>query len=182
MILLIDNYDSFSYNLYQLVGSLRPDIQVVRNDQVSVEDIRRMNPSHLILSPGPGRPADAGVCEAAIRELSEELPILGVCLGHQAQPVPDGGEALVGVVLAVEQAVLGAGGHHAVGLVGALGHQVVDEHPDVALVPAEDQGGLPQKLQRGVHPGHKPLDGGLLIAGGAVELPRPVQPGDVLYL
>ena len=84
MILLIDNYDSFSYNLYQLVGSLSPDIQVVRNDQVSVEDIRRMNPSHLILSPGPGRPADAGVCEAAIRELSEELPILGVCLGHQA--------------------------------------------------------------------------------------------------
>ena len=84
MILLIDNYDSFSYNLYQLVGSLRPDIQVVRNDQVSVEDIRRMSPSHLILSPGPGRPADAGVCEAAIRELSEELPILGVCLGHQA--------------------------------------------------------------------------------------------------
>lgn len=84
MILLIDNYDSFSYNLYQLVGSLSPDIRVVRNDQVSVEDIRRMSPSHLILSPGPGRPADAGVCEAAIRELSEELPILGVCLGHQA--------------------------------------------------------------------------------------------------
>ena len=84
MILLIDNYDSFSHNLYQLVGSLSPDIQVVRNDAVTAEDIRRMNPSHLILSPGPGRPADAGVCEAAIRELSEELPILGVCLGHQA--------------------------------------------------------------------------------------------------
>ena len=84
MILLIDNYDSFSYNLYQLVGSLSPDIQVVRNDAVTAEDIRRMNPSHLILSPGPGRPADAGVCEAAIQELSEELPILGVCLGHQA--------------------------------------------------------------------------------------------------
>ena len=84
MILLIDNYDSFSYNLYQLVGSLSPDIQVVRNDQVTVADIRGKAPSHLILSPGPGRPADAGVCEAAIRELSEELPILGVCLGHQA--------------------------------------------------------------------------------------------------
>ena len=84
MILLIDNYDSFSYNLYQLVGSLNPDIQVVRNDQVSVEDIRRMAPSHLILSPGPGRPADAGICERAIQELFQELPILGVCLGHQA--------------------------------------------------------------------------------------------------
>ena len=84
MILLIDNYDSFSYNLYQLVGSLAPDIQVVRNDAVTVEDIRRMNPSHLILSPGPGRPADAGVCEAVVRELAGEIPILGVCLGHQA--------------------------------------------------------------------------------------------------
>ena len=73
MILLIDNYDSFSYNLYQLVGSLSPDIQVVRNDQVTVADIREKAPSHLIVSPGPGRPADAGVCEAAIRELSEEL-------------------------------------------------------------------------------------------------------------
>lgn len=77
MILLIDNYDSFSYNLYQLVGSLSPDIQVVRNDQVTVADIREKAPSHLIVSPGPGRPADAGVCEAAVRELSEELPILG---------------------------------------------------------------------------------------------------------
>lgn len=84
MILLIDNYDSFSYNLYQLVGSLSPDIQVVRNDQVTVADIREKAPSHLIVSPGPGRPADARVCEAAVRELSEELPILGVCLGHQA--------------------------------------------------------------------------------------------------
>ena len=84
MILLIDNYDSFSYNLYQLVGSLNPDIQVVRNDAVTVEDIRRMHPSHLILSPGPGWPADAGVCEEAVRALAGELPILGVCLGHQA--------------------------------------------------------------------------------------------------
>ena len=84
MILLIDNYDSFSYNLYQLVGSLNPDIRVVRSDAVTVEDIRTMNPSRLILSPGPGRPAEAGVCEEAVRELAEELPILGVCLGHQA--------------------------------------------------------------------------------------------------
>ena len=67
MILLIDNYDSFSYNLYQLVGSLSPDIRVVRNDQVSVEDIRRMNPSHLILSPGPGRPAGGRGCVAGPR-------------------------------------------------------------------------------------------------------------------
>ena len=84
MILLIDNYDSFSYNLYQLVGSICPDIRVVRNDQVTVEDIRTMAPSHLLLSPGPGRPDQAGICEEAVRRLAGEIPILGICLGHQA--------------------------------------------------------------------------------------------------
>lgn len=89
MILLVDNYDSFSYNLYQLVDSLNPDIWVVRNDELSVEEIRRLSPSHLILSPGPGRPAEAGVCEAAVRELAGSIPLLGVCLGHQVQcPTP----------------------------------------------------------------------------------------------
>ena len=62
MILLIDNYDSFSYNLYQLIGSINPDIKVVRNDELSIADIRALNPSSIILSPGPGRPADAGIC------------------------------------------------------------------------------------------------------------------------
>ena len=84
MILLIDNYDSFSYNLYQLVGALNPDIRVVRNDALRVEDIEAISPSRIILSPGPGRPADAGVCEAVVRQLSGRIPILGVCLGHQA--------------------------------------------------------------------------------------------------
>ena len=84
MILLIDNYDSFSYNLYQLVGSVNPDIRVIRNDECSVEEIRAMNPSHIILSPGPGRPDKAGVCEEVIRALGGKIPILGICLGHQA--------------------------------------------------------------------------------------------------
>ena len=84
MIVLIDNYDSFSYNLYQLIGSLRTDIQVIRNDAVTVAELRAMKPDCLILSPGPGRPKDAGICEAAVRELGGEFPILGVCLGHQA--------------------------------------------------------------------------------------------------
>ena len=84
MILLIDNYDSFSYNVYQLVGSVNPDIRVIRNDECSVDDIRAMNPSHIILSPGPGRPDKAGVCENVIRELGGRIPILGICLGHQA--------------------------------------------------------------------------------------------------
>ena len=84
MILLIDNYDSFSYNVYQLVGSVNPDIQVIRNDECSVDEIRAMNPSHIILSPGPGRPDKAGVCEEVIRALGGKIPILGICLGHQS--------------------------------------------------------------------------------------------------
>ncbi len=84
MILLIDNYDSFSYNLYQLVGSIRTDIRVIRNDEMTVEEIRQLAPDHIILSPGPGKPSDAGICESVVRELGAEIPILGVCLGHQA--------------------------------------------------------------------------------------------------
>lgn len=92
MILLIDNYDSFSYNLYQLVGSIDPNIRVERNDALAIEDIRQLKPSHIILSPGPGRPEDAGICEAVVRELAGKIPILGVCLGHQAICEALGGE------------------------------------------------------------------------------------------
>ncbi|MBO4863727.1 MAG: aminodeoxychorismate/anthranilate synthase component II [Eubacterium sp.] len=84
MILLIDNYDSFSYNLYQLVGTITPDIKVIRNDEMSVDEIAELKPSHIILSPGPGKPSDAGICEAVVRELAGRIPIMGVCLGHQA--------------------------------------------------------------------------------------------------
>ena len=84
MTLLIDNYDSFSYNLYQLVGELNPDIRVIRNDEMTVEEIRALKPDRIILSPGPGRPEDAGVTVRAAKELGKEFPLLGVCLGHQA--------------------------------------------------------------------------------------------------
>ncbi|MGN0323334.1 MAG: anthranilate synthase component II [Oliverpabstia sp.] len=84
MILLIDNYDSFSYNLYQLIGSVEPDIKVVRNDECTLEEIEAMAPEALIFSPGPGRPADAGICIPAIRYFAGKIPMLGVCLGHQA--------------------------------------------------------------------------------------------------
>ena len=84
MILLIDNYDSFSYNLYQLVGKIEPDIKVIRNDEMTVEEIEKLKPSHIILSPGPGKPSDAGVCEEVVKRLAGTFPILGVCLGHQA--------------------------------------------------------------------------------------------------
>ncbi len=83
MILLIDNYDSFSYNLVQLLGELNPDIRVIRNDEMTVEEIEALNPSHIILSPGPGYPKDAGVCEEVVEQLKGKFPILGVCLGHQ---------------------------------------------------------------------------------------------------
>lgn len=84
MILLIDNYDSFSYNLYQFVGEIEPDIKVIRNDEMTVEEIRNLKPDRIILSPGPGRPENAGVIIEVVRELGREIPILGVCLGHQA--------------------------------------------------------------------------------------------------
>ncbi len=84
MILMIDNYDSFTYNLVQLIGGLNPDIKVVRNDAMTAAEIKALAPSHIILSPGPGYPKDAGVCEDVIKKLSGKFPILGVCLGHQA--------------------------------------------------------------------------------------------------
>ena len=83
MILLIDNYDSFSYNLVQMFGSLNPDIRVIRNDAMTAEEIGELSPSHIILSPGPGYPKGAGVCEDVVKRLSGTIPILGVCLGHQ---------------------------------------------------------------------------------------------------
>lgn len=84
MILLIDNYDSFTYNLVQYLGTLTPDIQVVRNDKITIEEIETLNPSHIVLSPGPGYPRDAGICEDVIRHFQGKIPILGICLGHQA--------------------------------------------------------------------------------------------------
>ena len=84
MILLIDNYDSFSYNLFQLIGETDPDIRVIRNDEMTTEEIRKLNPDRIILSPGPGRPEDAGIIIEAVKILGKDIPILGVCLGHQA--------------------------------------------------------------------------------------------------
>lgn len=83
MILLIDNYDSFSYNLYQLVGEIEPDIKVIRNDEMTVDEIKALNPDRIILSPGPGRPEDAGIIIDVVKTI-HDIPILGVCLGHQA--------------------------------------------------------------------------------------------------
>ncbi len=83
MNLLIDSYDSFSWNLFQLAGTIEPDIRVIRNDEMTAEEIRALRPDHIILSPGPGRPEEAGVLIDAVRKI-HDIPILGVCLGHQA--------------------------------------------------------------------------------------------------
>ena len=84
MILLIDNYDSFSYNLYQLIGAVDPDIRVIRNDAITILEMEALAPEAIFLSPGPGKPADAGVCVEAVKYFAGKIPIFGVCLGHQA--------------------------------------------------------------------------------------------------
>lgn len=84
MILLIDNYDSFSYNLYQFIGEIDPDIRIIRNDEMTVQEIKDLQPDRIILSPGPGRPEDAGIIMEVAKTLGRTIPILGVCLGHQA--------------------------------------------------------------------------------------------------
>ena len=94
MILLIDNYDSFSYNLVQMAGSINPDIKVIRNDELTVEEIENLHPDKIILSPGPGYPKDAGVCEEVVQKLQGKFPIMGVCLGHQAICEAYGGEII----------------------------------------------------------------------------------------
>ena len=83
-ILLIDNYDSFTYNLYQYLAELGVDVQVIRNDAIDIAGISRMKPSKIVISPGPGRPKDAGISVCLIRRFYDKIPILGVCLGHQA--------------------------------------------------------------------------------------------------
>lgn len=84
MILLIDNYDSFTYNLYQYLSELGAEVKTVRNDKISVQEISRMEPDAIVLSPGPGRPEQAGICVEAVKQLAQTIPILGICLGHQA--------------------------------------------------------------------------------------------------
>lgn len=91
MILLIDNYDSFSYNLYQIIGQIDEDIKVFRNDKITLDEISELNPSMIVLSPGPGRPEDAGICIDIVKEFYDKIPILGVCLGHQSICMAFGG-------------------------------------------------------------------------------------------
>ncbi len=99
MILLIDNYDSFTYNLYQLIATLDADVKVVRNDQITLEEIAALKPKAIVISPGPGRPEDAGICLDLIRAFAPTIPILGVCLGHQAIGLAFGGTVISAPVI-----------------------------------------------------------------------------------
>lgn len=92
MIILIDNYDSFSYKLYQLIGEVNRDIKVYRNDKITIDEIESLNPDAIILSPGPGKPEDAGICIDVVKEFHDKIPIMGVCLGHQAICTAFGGK------------------------------------------------------------------------------------------
>ena len=154
MIVLIDNYDSFSYNLYQLLGSVDPDIEVFRNDAVSIDELRALDPDAIVLSPGPGRPDDAGICEEAVLELGTDrsgdpIPILGVCLGHQAIV-----EAFGGTVGYAKKLMHGKSSNIVIHEGSAMldgvpqGAQVARYHslaatglPDCLAVAAEDEGG-----------------------------------------
>lgn len=94
MILLIDNYDSFTYNLYQMIAEMNNTVTVVRNDKITIAQINALNPQAIILSPGPGHPIDAGICIEVIKQFSGHIPILGVCLGHQAIVEAFGGDVI----------------------------------------------------------------------------------------
>ena len=99
MLLMIDNYDSFTFNLVQYFGELGQDVRVFRNDQITVEGIAELKPDHLVLSPGPCSPAEAGICVEAIRHFAGKVPLLGVCLGHQAIGAALGGKVVRAQVL-----------------------------------------------------------------------------------
>ena len=94
-ILILDNYDSFTYNLYQLVAVIDPDVTVIRNDKITVEAVEKMAPKAIIISPGPGRPEEAGIGIALVQQLKGSIPILGICLGHQIITVAYGGEVVL---------------------------------------------------------------------------------------
>ena len=106
MILMIDNYDSFTYNLVQYLGELGAQLQVYRNDKVTVKEIKKLRPEHIVISPGPGVPKDAGISEEVIRELAGGVPVLGVCLGHQAI-----GEVFGGKIVGADRLMHGKTSH-----------------------------------------------------------------------
>lgn len=165
MILLVDNYDSFSFNLVQMIGELtgdREELKVIRNDAFTVEQVMKMEPSHIVLSPGPGKPSDAGICEALIKEADGKIPLLGVCLGHQAICEAFGGRITYAPELMHgKQSTVKINNESAI-FVGlpqemkvARYHSLVADPngiPDVLEVTAVDEKGVVMAVQHKTHP------------------------------
>ncbi len=161
MILVVDNYDSFTYNLVHLVAAATPDVRVVRNDAVTVADVAALAPAGILISPGPGRPADAGVSEALIRELGPTIPVFGVCLGHQAIGEVYGGrivhaETLMhGKTSAIRHQNLGVFAGVAPDFTATRYHSLVVDRaslPDDLEVTAETADGVIMGLRHRTHP------------------------------
>ncbi len=161
MILMIDNYDSFTYNLYQYIGSINEDIVVIRNDKITIEEIRRNRPSHIVISPGPGYPKDAGISIDVVKEFYEEIPILGVCLGHQSI-----GEAFGGKIVHASELVHGKASDISLGesilfkglpekIKGARYHSLIVEKeslPKDLLITAQTENGEIMGIQHKKYP------------------------------
>ena len=145
MILLIDNYDSFTYNLYQYMGIFREDIEVVRNDKITIEEICKMAPEKIVLSPGPKSPKEAGICLDVVKEFYDKIPILGICLGHQTI-----GEALGGTVTYAKQLYHGKQSliHHT----GTGIFDGIDNLPDCLEVLATTEDGEIMAMQHKKYP------------------------------
>ena len=167
MVLLIDNYDSFSYNLVQAIGELaagQKELKVVRNDALTVEQVMALAPSHIVLSPGPGKPSDAGICEALVRKACGEIPLLGVCLGHQAICEAFGGRITYGPELMHgKQSMIRIRENSRIfrGLPGALAvaryHSLAadpDRIPDVLEVTAVDERGVVMAVEHREYPAY----------------------------
>lgn len=161
MILVVDNYDSFTYNLVHLVAAETADVRVVRNDEVTVADVAAMAPAGILISPGPGRPAEAGVSEALIRELGPTVPVFGVCLGHQAIGEVYGGRVVHAPTLMHGKTSLishdGAGVFEGVeaDFVATRYHSLVVDRaslPDALAVTAETDEGVVMGLRHREHP------------------------------
>lgn len=161
MILIIDNYDSFTYNLFQYVSEIKSDVKVVRNDKITLEEIKKLQPQTIILSPGPGKPEDAGICVELIKTFSGEIPIFGVCLGHQAIGIAFGGN-----VIQAHEIVHGKSTyvfHHRSGIydnlplpfqAGRYHSLIIDKKtfPSELMIEAENNDGLIMGIKHREHP------------------------------
>lgn len=161
MILVLDNYDSFTYNLVQMIGEITSEIEVHRNDKITVERIRKMHPDRIIISPGPGRPENAGITISLIQALGDIIPILGVCLGHQSIAMAYGGnivsapEIIHGKPAQIFHSNIGIFQNVPIPFDAIRYHSLLVERstlPDELTITAETESGLIMGLRHKSHP------------------------------